>query len=61
MTRPSFQDYGTYDESAYPELWDGVVGYWAPCLGPTGTRLFDVSRFQLGHAHKHGRGDGLGD
>jgi len=45
MTKPSFQDYGTYDESAYPELWDGVVGYWAPCLGPTGTRLFDVSRF----------------
>ena len=45
MTRPSFQDYGTYDESAHSDLWDGVVGYWAPCLGPTGTRLFDVSRF----------------
>ena len=45
MTRPSWQDYGTYDESAYRDLWDGVVGYWAPCLGPTGTRLFDVSRY----------------
>ena len=45
MTRPSFADYGTYDESAHPDLWDGVVGYWAPCLGPTGTRLHDVSRF----------------
>jgi hypothetical protein len=45
MTRPSFQDYGTYDESAHPDLWDGVVGYWAPCLGPTGTRLHDVSRY----------------
>lgn len=45
MTKPSFQDYGTYDESAHPDLWDGVVGYWAPCLGPTGTRLHDVSRF----------------
>ena len=45
MTKPSFQDYGTYDESAHRDLWDGVVGYWAPCLGPTGTRLFDVSRF----------------
>jgi len=45
MTRPSFQNYGTYDESAHPDLWDGVVGYWAPCLGPTGTRLHDVSRF----------------
>jgi Concanavalin A-like lectin/glucanases superfamily len=45
MTRPSFADYGTYDESAHPDLWDGVVGYWAPCLGPTGTRLHDVSRY----------------
>ena len=45
MTRPSFADYGTYDESAHPDLWDGVVGYWSPCLGPTGTRLHDVSRF----------------
>jgi len=37
--------YGTYDESAHPDLWDGVVGYWAPCLGPTGLRLYDVSRY----------------
>jgi len=43
--RASWQHYGTYDESAHPELWDGVVGYWSPCLGPTGTRLHDVSRF----------------
>lgn len=43
--RPSWQHYGTYDESAHPDLWDGVVGYWSPCLGPTGTRLFDVSRY----------------
>ena len=43
--RPSWQHYGTYDESAHPDLWDGVVGYWAPCLGPTGTRLHDVSRY----------------
>jgi len=42
---PSWSDYGTYDESAYPELWNGVVGYWAPCLGPTGLRLHDVSRY----------------
>ena len=44
MTRPSWQDFGTHDESAYPELWDGVVGAWAPCLGPTGSRLHDHSR-----------------
>ncbi|MFZ9091603.1 MAG: hypothetical protein ACO3FE_16115, partial [Planctomycetaceae bacterium] len=44
MTKPSFEDYGTYDDSAHSDLWDGVVGYWAPCLGPTGTRLHDVSR-----------------
>ena len=42
--RASWQHYGTYDESAHRDLWDGVVGYWAPCLGPTGTRLHDVSR-----------------
>jgi hypothetical protein len=41
----SWQHYGTYDESAHPDLWDGVVGYWAPCLGPTGLRLHDVSRW----------------
>jgi hypothetical protein len=43
--RASWQHYGTYDESAHPDLWDGVVGYWSPCLGPTGTRLHDVSRY----------------
>jgi hypothetical protein len=42
---PSWQHYGTYDESAHPDLWNGVVGYWAPCLGPTGLRLHDVSRY----------------
>ena len=45
MTRPSWQDYGTYDESAYPQLWDGVVGAWCPSLGPTGERLHNLSRF----------------
>ena len=44
MTKPSWQDFGAHDESAYPELWDGVVGAWAPCLGPTGSRLHDMSR-----------------
>jgi hypothetical protein len=44
MTKPSWQDFGTHDESAVPELWNGVVGAWAPCLGPTGSRLHDHSR-----------------
>ncbi len=39
MSRPSWQDFGTHDESAYPELWDGVVGAWCPSLGQTGLRL----------------------
>lgn len=39
----SLANYGTHDESAYPELWEGCVGAWAPCLGPTGTRLHDNS------------------
>ena len=44
MTRPSLADFGTHDESAYPELWRGVVGAWCPSLGPTGNRLHDFSR-----------------
>ncbi len=44
MTKPSWSDFGTYDESSYPELWDGVVGAWCPSLGPTGSRLHDHSR-----------------
>lgn len=40
---PSYQHYATHDESEYPELWDGCIGAWAPCLGPTGTRLHDNS------------------
>ena len=44
MTRPSLADYGTHDESAFPHLWEGVVGAWCPSLGPTGLRLHDFSR-----------------
>ena len=44
MTKPSWQDFATHDESIVQELWDGVVGAWAPCLGPTGSRLHDHSR-----------------
>jgi len=44
MTRPNWQDFGTHDESAFPALWDGVIGAWAPCLGPTGSRLHDTSK-----------------
>ena len=45
MIRPSLSDYGTYDESIVPRLWDGVIGAWCPSLGPTGSRLHDFSRF----------------
>jgi hypothetical protein len=44
MTRPTIEDYATYEESEFPGLWQGVVGAWAPCLGPTGLRLHDFSR-----------------
>jgi len=30
-------------ESAYPNLWRGLVGAWLPSLGPTGATLRDVS------------------
>ena len=39
----SYQHYATHDESEFPHLWEGVVGAWAPCLGPSGTRLHDHS------------------
>mgnify|MGYP003345346180 CR=1 FL=1 len=44
MTKPFLSDYGTYDESTVPRLWDGVVGAWCPSLGPTGGRLHDFSK-----------------
>lgn len=40
---PAYQHYATHDESDFPHLWRGVVGAWAPCLGPSGTRLHDHS------------------
>lgn len=45
ISHPSLSDFGTHDESRFPELWEGCVGAWAPCLGPTGLRLHDHSRF----------------
>jgi hypothetical protein len=45
IDNPSYQDFATHDDSAYPELWDGCVGAWAPCLGPSGGNLFDWSGF----------------
>ena len=34
------------DESAFPNLWTGLVGAWIPSFGPTGDILFDVSRYK---------------
>ena len=31
---------------ANPNLWQGLVGLWAPSLGPTGLTLRDQSGFQ---------------
>ena len=33
------------DRPLYPSLWQGCVGAWAPCLGPTGLTLRDSSGF----------------
>lgn len=34
-------------ESAYPNLWRGLVGWWCPSINPRGgNRLFDLSPFQ---------------
>lgn len=40
---PSWSDFGTHDESRFPELWESCIGAWAPCLGPTGAKLHDTS------------------
>lgn len=32
-------------ESAYPNLWKGLLGLWAPYLGPTGLTLYDWSGY----------------
>lgn len=31
--------------SEAPEQWDGLVGLWAPFLGPQGNTLYDISRY----------------
>ncbi len=54
MTKPSWQNYGTYDDSSYPQLWKGVRAYFAPCLGPTGNILIDHNP-----RRNHGNGSGL--
>jgi hypothetical protein len=34
-------------ESAYPNLWRGLVGWWCPSINPRGgNRLFDLSPYQ---------------
>jgi len=33
-------------ESAFPNLWKGLIGAWVPALGPTGSTLFDWSGFK---------------
>ena len=39
----SWQDFARErSESEYPELWDGLEGFWCAGLGPTGTVLFNV-------------------
>ena len=49
MFAPSWSDYATHDDSAYPELWDGCVGAWCPGIGPTGYSVVDLSG-----SRKHG-------
>lgn len=46
--RPSYkQGFARYAaESANPGLWKGLVGLWAPPLGPTGLTLFDHGSFK---------------
>lgn len=42
---PSLERFATHEHSQAPELWEGVRLAFAPCLGVTGDRLLDFSRF----------------
>lgn len=46
--RPSYQQgfARSAAESAYPQLWRGLVGAWVPSLGPTGGTLYDWSGYR---------------
>jgi hypothetical protein len=47
VSHPSYkQGFATGDDSVAPGLWNGLVGLWAPILGPTGLTLRDQSAFQ---------------
>lgn len=56
LTSPNFTNgfAKTSGESAYPNLWVGLVGLWVPELGKQGDRLYDFS----GHGH-HGTLNGM--
>jgi len=45
--KPSFQNgfARSAGESAYPDLWKGLVGAWIPAIGPTGGKLYDLSPY----------------
>lgn len=42
-TRPTWASYATHDRALHSGLWKGCVYAGAPCLGPTGFKLFDLS------------------
>ena len=44
---PTWEHYGTHDDSAYPELWEGCIGAWCPGLGPTGLVVPNLARTAL--------------
>ncbi len=41
MMIPSYADYGIAEDSAYPSLWADCIFATAPCLGHSGSRLWD--------------------
>lgn len=48
MPWPSYIDgcYPLVGRPRYPELWRGCIGAWAPCLGPSGLKLYDWSPYK---------------
>src|SRR5574343_801816 len=42
MERPTWANYAIGNNAERPHLWSGCVFAVAPCLGPTGSQLFDV-------------------
>lgn len=43
MITPTYEHFGTHDDSQYPELWEGCIGAWSAIIQRGGQQLIDFS------------------